>query len=116
MRDRLGLTGHQVGMVMAEMWRQYLGVADTELIEFARPRRDDGPSGAFAAVCERSQGTHVAVCDVLLDQAGEGATGARARAVAGRENARMRMRTSWSWVNCTVNASSPCSGWPGKVP
>jgi len=39
MRDRLGLTGEQVGAVMAEMWRQYLGVANTELIEYARRLR-----------------------------------------------------------------------------
>jgi putative hydrolase of the HAD superfamily len=39
MRDRLGLTAEQAGLVMAEMWRQYLGVANTELIGFARGLR-----------------------------------------------------------------------------
>jgi putative hydrolase of the HAD superfamily len=39
MRDRLGLTGEQVDTVMGEMWRQYLGVANTELVEYARGLR-----------------------------------------------------------------------------
>ncbi|GGQ80291.1 hypothetical protein GCM10010166_58100 [Couchioplanes caeruleus subsp. azureus] len=39
MRDRLGLTREQVDAVMAEMWRQYLGVPNTELIAYARALR-----------------------------------------------------------------------------
>jgi putative hydrolase of the HAD superfamily len=39
MRDRLGLSGEQADAVLAEMWRQYLGVANTELIEYARGLR-----------------------------------------------------------------------------
>jgi HAD superfamily hydrolase (TIGR01509 family) len=39
MRDRLGLTVEQAGLVMDEMWRQYLGVANVELIGYARGLR-----------------------------------------------------------------------------
>jgi len=39
MADRLGLAAEQVDLVMADLWRQYLGVANTELIEYARALR-----------------------------------------------------------------------------
>jgi FMN phosphatase YigB (HAD superfamily) len=39
MCDRLALTGAQADAVLADMWRQYLGVANTELIAYARALR-----------------------------------------------------------------------------
>ncbi|MBG0564423.1 HAD family hydrolase [Actinoplanes aureus] len=39
MSDRLGLTPAQADAVMADMWRQYLGVANTELIGYVRTLR-----------------------------------------------------------------------------
>jgi epoxide hydrolase-like predicted phosphatase len=59
MHDRLGLTGEQVDMVMAEMWRQYLGVANCELIEYARGLRPAYRTGilsnSFVGAREREQ-------------------------------------------------------------
>jgi putative hydrolase of the HAD superfamily len=39
LRDRLGLDEEQVAAFMADMWREYLGTANTELIEYARGLR-----------------------------------------------------------------------------
>jgi HAD superfamily hydrolase (TIGR01509 family) len=59
MGDRLGITMEQVGMVMAEMWRQYLGVANTELIAYARSLRPAYRTGilsnSFVGAREREQ-------------------------------------------------------------
>jgi putative hydrolase of the HAD superfamily len=37
--DRLGLTGEQHAAFLADIWREYLGTANSELIEFARGLR-----------------------------------------------------------------------------
>ena len=59
MRDRLGFTAEQVDTVMAEMWRQYLGVANTGLIEYARMLRPAYRTGilsnSFVGAREREQ-------------------------------------------------------------
>jgi putative hydrolase of the HAD superfamily len=36
LRDRLRLSPDQADAIMDDMWRQYLGTANTELIEYAR--------------------------------------------------------------------------------
>jgi FMN phosphatase YigB (HAD superfamily) len=38
-KDRLGLDDRQLGAYMADLWREYLGTANTELIEYARRLR-----------------------------------------------------------------------------
>jgi putative hydrolase of the HAD superfamily len=62
MRDRLGLTEDQVGLVMAEMWRQYLGVANSELIGYARGLRPAYRTGilsnSFVGAREREHREH----------------------------------------------------------
>lgn len=59
LRDRLGLTAEQAGAVLADMWRQYLGVANTELIEYARSLRPAYRTGilsnSFVGAREREQ-------------------------------------------------------------
>ena len=59
LRDRLGLDEEQVTAFMADMWREYLGTANTELIEYARglrPRYRTGIlSNSFVGAREREQ-------------------------------------------------------------
>jgi epoxide hydrolase-like predicted phosphatase len=57
--ERSGLTAAEVDAVLADMWRQYLGVANTELIEFARGLRPAFRTGilsnSFVGAREREQ-------------------------------------------------------------
>ncbi len=57
--DRLGLDDQQITALMADMWREYLGTANTELIEYARqlrPRYRTGIiSNSFAGAREREE-------------------------------------------------------------
>ncbi|MEV4617697.1 HAD family phosphatase [Asanoa sp. NPDC049573] len=59
MRDRIGLTDAQVEAVMADMWREYLGTPNTELIAYAgtlRPAVRTGIlSNSFVGAREREQ-------------------------------------------------------------
>ncbi len=59
LRDRLGLDEEQRAAFMADMWREYLGTANTELIEYARglrPRYRTGIlSNSFVGAREREQ-------------------------------------------------------------
>ena len=59
LRDRVGLDEEQVAAFMADMWREYLGTANTELIEYARglrPRYRTGIlSNSFVGAREREQ-------------------------------------------------------------
>src|SRR6266581_649645 len=59
LRDRLGLDEKQLAAFMADMWREYLGTANTELIEYARglrPRYRTGIlSNSFVGAREREQ-------------------------------------------------------------
>ncbi|WP_433824833.1 HAD family hydrolase [Actinoplanes sp. CA-015351] len=59
LRDRLGLSAGQVTDVMDEIWRQYLGVANTRLIGYARTLRPDYRTGilsnSFVGAREREQ-------------------------------------------------------------
>jgi putative hydrolase of the HAD superfamily len=59
MLERSGLTADQVDAVLAEMWRQYLGVANTELIAFVRGLRPAYRTGilsnSFVGAREREQ-------------------------------------------------------------
>jgi epoxide hydrolase-like predicted phosphatase len=61
-RDRLGLDEQQLTALMADMWRQYLGTANTELIEYARglrPRYRTGIlSNSFVGAREREQAAY----------------------------------------------------------
>ena len=61
-RDRLGLDGQQLTAFMADVWRQYLGSANTELIEYARglrPRYRTGIlSNSFVGAREREQAAY----------------------------------------------------------
>ena len=60
--DRLGLDGQQLAAFMADVWREYLGTANTELIEFARrlrPRYRTGIlSNSFVGAREREQAAY----------------------------------------------------------
>ena len=60
--DRLGLDGQQVAAFMADIWREYLGTANTELIEYARqlrPRYRTGIlSNSFVGAREREQAAY----------------------------------------------------------
>ncbi len=57
--ERSGLTADQVDAVLAEMWRQYLGVANPDLIAFARALRPAYRTGilsnSFVGAREREQ-------------------------------------------------------------
>jgi epoxide hydrolase-like predicted phosphatase len=57
--ERSGLTGVQVDALLAEMWRQYLGVANTPLIEWVRGLRPAYRLGilsnSFVGAREREQ-------------------------------------------------------------
>lgn len=59
LRERLGLDEAQLAAFMADMWREYLGTANAELIEYARglrPRYRTGIlSNSFVGAREREQ-------------------------------------------------------------
>jgi epoxide hydrolase-like predicted phosphatase len=59
LQDRLGLDERQLPAFMADLWREYLGTPNTELIEFAsrlRPRYRTGIlSNSFVGAREREQ-------------------------------------------------------------
>jgi len=59
---RLGLGEHQLTEFMADIWREYLGTANTELIEYARrlrPRYRTGIlSNSFVGAREREQAAY----------------------------------------------------------
>ena len=61
-RDRLALDERQLAAFMADLWRQYLGSANTELIEYARrlrPRYRTGIlSNSFVGAREREQAAY----------------------------------------------------------
>ena len=60
--DRLGLDGQQLAAFMADVWREYLGTANTGLIEYARrlrPRYRTGIlSNSFVGAREREQAAY----------------------------------------------------------
>jgi putative hydrolase of the HAD superfamily len=62
LRDRVGLDSEQVATFMADMWREYLGTANAELIEYARglrPRYRTGIlSNSFVGAREREQAAY----------------------------------------------------------
>jgi putative hydrolase of the HAD superfamily len=62
LRDRVGLDSEQVAAFMADMWREYLGTANAELIEYARglrPRYRTGIlSNSFVGAREREQAAY----------------------------------------------------------
>ena len=59
LRDRVGLDEEQLAAFMADMWREYLGTANTELIQYARglrPRYRTGVlSNSFVGAREQEQ-------------------------------------------------------------
>jgi putative hydrolase of the HAD superfamily len=59
LQSRLGLTDEQADEVFADMWRQYLGVANTELIDYVRALRPEFRTGilsnSFVGAREREQ-------------------------------------------------------------
>ena len=59
MRDRLGLDDRQLAAFVADFWREYLGTANTALIEYARglrPRFRTGIlSNSFVGAREREE-------------------------------------------------------------
>ena len=61
-KDRLGLHDQQVEALMGDIWRQYLGTANTELIEYVhglRPRYRTGIiSNSFVGAREREQAAY----------------------------------------------------------
>jgi putative hydrolase of the HAD superfamily len=61
-RDRLGLGEQQLAAYMADLWREYLGSANTELIEYARrlrPRYRTGIlSNSFVGARERERAAY----------------------------------------------------------
>jgi epoxide hydrolase-like predicted phosphatase len=61
-RDRLGLDEEQLAAYMADLWREYLGTANTELIEYARglrPRYRTGIlSNSFVGARERERAAY----------------------------------------------------------
>ena len=62
LRDRLGLDERQVAAFMADIWREYLGTPNTELIEYARqlrPRYRTGIlSNSFVGTREKEQAAY----------------------------------------------------------
>jgi epoxide hydrolase-like predicted phosphatase len=60
--DRLGLNEQQVAAFMADIWRQYLGTPNTQLIEYARllrPRHRTGIlSNSFVGAREKEQAVY----------------------------------------------------------
>ncbi|HEY6279094.1 MAG TPA: HAD family phosphatase [Streptosporangiaceae bacterium] len=61
-RDRLGLDGQQLADFMDGLWREYLGTANTELIEYARGLRPEYRTGivsnSFVGAREREQAAY----------------------------------------------------------
>ena len=61
-RDRLGLDERQLASYMADLWREYLGTANAELIEYARqlrPRYRTGIlSNSFVGARERERAAY----------------------------------------------------------
>jgi epoxide hydrolase-like predicted phosphatase len=61
-RDRLGLDEQQIAAFMADIWREYLGTANTDLIGYARqlrPRYRTGIlSNSFVGAREREQAAY----------------------------------------------------------
>jgi epoxide hydrolase-like predicted phosphatase len=62
LRDRLGLDDQTLAQYLADVWREYLGTANTELIEYARrlrPRYRTGiVSNSFVGAREREQAAY----------------------------------------------------------
>ena len=62
LKDRLGLDDEQLAQFMADLWRYYVGTANTELIEYARrlrPRYRTGiVSNSFVGAREREQAAY----------------------------------------------------------
>ena len=62
LRDRLGLDDDKLAQYMADLWREYLGTANTELIGYARrlrPRYRTGiVSNSFVGAREREQAAY----------------------------------------------------------
>jgi putative hydrolase of the HAD superfamily len=62
LRDRVGLDEEQLAAFMADLWREYLGTANTELIEYARglrPRYRTGIlSNSFVGAREQEQAAY----------------------------------------------------------
>ncbi|HTQ87920.1 MAG TPA: HAD family phosphatase [Streptosporangiaceae bacterium] len=62
LRERLGLDEQQAAALMADIWRQYLGTPNTELIEYARllrPRYRTGIlSNSFVGAREKEQAAY----------------------------------------------------------
>ena len=62
LRDRLGLDDQTLAQFMADLWREYLGTANTELIEYARrlrPRYRTGiVNNSFVGAREREQAAY----------------------------------------------------------
>jgi epoxide hydrolase-like predicted phosphatase len=62
LRDRLGLDEQQLAAYMADLWQEYVGTANTELIEYARglrPRYRTGIiSNSFVGAREREQAAY----------------------------------------------------------
>lgn len=60
--ERLGLDGQQLAAFMADIWREYLGTANTELIEYARRLRARCLTGilsnSFVGAREREQAAY----------------------------------------------------------
>ena len=60
--DRLGLDGQPLAAFMAEIWREYLGTANTDLIEYARRLRPQYRTGilsnSFVGAREREQAAY----------------------------------------------------------
>ncbi|WP_187366233.1 HAD family hydrolase [Trebonia kvetii] len=60
--DRLGFSERQLGEFLADLWREYLGTANTELIDYARrlrPRYRTGIlSNSFVGAREREQAAY----------------------------------------------------------
>jgi FMN phosphatase YigB (HAD superfamily) len=48
LRDRLGLDERQLGAFMADLWREYLGTANTELIGYLRGLRPRHRTGILS--------------------------------------------------------------------
>ena len=62
LRDRLGLDDQKLAQYLADLWREYLGTANTELIEYGRrlrPRYRTGiVSNSFVGAREREQAAY----------------------------------------------------------
>jgi putative hydrolase of the HAD superfamily len=62
LRDRIGLDDQQLAGFMADLWREYVGTANTELIDYARglrPRYRTGIlSNSFVGAREREQAAY----------------------------------------------------------